>query len=61
MSLAGLPVQVPFHSAESFLLEFALFLIFLFGLTQIVVAAYRELRRSLGKAHAGKIQTPPRE
>lgn len=61
MSLAGLLVQIPFHNAESFLLELALFLIFVFGLTQIVVAAYRELRRFLAKADTGKVQTPPRE
>jgi hypothetical protein len=61
MSLAALFVDLPFHGAESFLLELALFLIFVFALTKIVVAAYRELRRFLGKAHTSKIETPPRE
>jgi len=60
-SLAALLIQIPFHNAELFLLELALFLILVFGLTQIVVAAYRELRRFLAKAHTGKIQTPPRK
>jgi hypothetical protein len=61
MSAAAFLIDVPFRNAESFLLQLALFLIFVFGLTKIVVAAYRELRRDLGKANTNKSQTRPRE
>ena len=57
MSADTFLTDVPFRDAESFLLQFALFLIFVFGLTKIVVAAYRELRRDLGKANSSKSQT----
>jgi hypothetical protein len=61
MSAAAFLIDLPFHSAESFLLQLALFLIFVFGLTKIIVAAYRELRRDLGKANTSKSQTRPRD
>jgi hypothetical protein len=54
MSPAAFLIDVPFHSAESFLLQLALFLIFVFALTKIVVAAYRELRRDIDKDDTGK-------
>ncbi len=61
MSPAAFLIDVPFHSAESFLLQLALFLIFVFALTKIVVAAYRELRRDLGKENTSKSHPRPRE
>jgi len=61
MSAAAFSIDVPFHSAESFLLQLALFVIFVFALTKIVVAAYRELRRDLGEENASKSETRRRE